>query len=304
MKQKLIAMISRGQYIFIGKNSCPTPCIPILCYHRFLPHYQEENSGILSTLPDVFESHMQMLSKHRFQSLTFHEYCDIAAGHREAPEKSVLLTVDDGYADVSIVAGPIAHKYHMKLNLLILAGETGQRTQLGTGTMSPFVNKSMKAYPDLWNTLSWVELKDLQETGVGIGLHGYTHTPLTLLGRNELLRDLEKSLALFREHLGFRSTVFGLPYGDPGSYSIQTLQLLFFLGFTVIFNTNPGRTRTPLTTLPVSRFVIEPHHYSEHVKHMVYGAYDWVGRGKSLWSSLCGSPLPSIAMAESDNLFP
>ena len=296
MKQKLISVISRGRHAWTPKKWCPNQDIPILCYHRFLPHYHERNTGVLSTLPEVFETHMQMLSEHRFQSLTLHQYSEIAAGHREPPEKSVLLTVDDGYADVALIACPIATKYRMNLNLLILAGETGKRTHQGTAILSPSVNKSMQTHSDLWDTLSWKALKHLQESGVGVGLHGYTHRALTILGKNELHMALKKSMALFKEHLKIRPIVFGLPFGDPTSYSVEILQVLFSMGFKVIFNTNPGRTCTPLQRLPVSRFVVEPHHKSEHVKHMVYGAYDWVGRVKGHLNNFCGSPLPSIAM--------
>ena len=104
----------RGKKKFIGKQ------IPVLAYHRVLPDFAETETPMYSVLPEQFGEQMKYLADHGFKSLSLDEYDEIVRGEREVPERAVMITFDDGYADIYSIAMPIAKYYCLKLNVFLV----------------------------------------------------------------------------------------------------------------------------------------------------------------------------------------
>ena len=76
--------------------------IPILMYHsisqRAAPNYRR-----FAVPPALFAAHMAYLNRHHYTSITVTQFITMRmAGSFSLPERPVILTFDDGFADLAI----------------------------------------------------------------------------------------------------------------------------------------------------------------------------------------------------------
>jgi peptidoglycan/xylan/chitin deacetylase (PgdA/CDA1 family) len=64
------------------------------------------------------------------------------------------------------------------------------------------------------NTITWAQVRELDDLGVEIGSHSMTHPHLTSLGQEELVREVRASKAVLEDKLGKPVTSFAYPYGE------------------------------------------------------------------------------------------
>lgn len=88
----------------------------ILAYHRVLdidePLYPFD-SELISASVREFERQMEYVSAH-YRVLTFHDLDEHEKNHIPLPDRSLIITFDDGYADNYENAFPILKKYNLK----------------------------------------------------------------------------------------------------------------------------------------------------------------------------------------------
>jgi len=93
----------------------------VLIYHRVadLPR----DPQLLAADPATFESHMQML-RERFHVMRLG---DLAEGlrHRSVPRRSVVVTLDDGYADNLHIALPVLARHGAPATVFVSSGYVG-----------------------------------------------------------------------------------------------------------------------------------------------------------------------------------
>jgi peptidoglycan/xylan/chitin deacetylase (PgdA/CDA1 family) len=61
--------------------------------------------------------------------------------------------------------------------------------------------------------LTWDQVGFLLEKGHILGLHGYDHTELNLLSKNQINDDFELSIELLNKRLSIKATSFAYPFG-------------------------------------------------------------------------------------------
>lgn len=264
--------------------------IPVLCYHRVLPDIIEDDSQSIYTIsPEQFESQMAFLADNGFTSLSLDEYALIAKGLRPVTERCVLITFDDGYADNYAIAWHIAQKYNIQMNLFICTGYLGQSSpiiMLPDGYLSAnsdFMRKN-EAYhkyhvtksSHLWRPLNWLELREMQNSGVQIGLHSHSHRNLSLLTSDEIIADITTGLTLIARQLGYQAKYFALPYGADENYTPEIISILKSFSFDLIFSTRLGRARLPSNRLPLPRILIHQQDDLRVFQRKLFGAYDLV----------------------------
>ena len=88
----------------------PAEKIPVLTYHKIVPAGTEFKSGLLIA-EDTFDAEMKYLHDKGFTTLTLDEFYDWYRGEIDVPEKSVVITFDDGYYGTYYLAYPIIKKY-------------------------------------------------------------------------------------------------------------------------------------------------------------------------------------------------
>src|SRR5699024_11972582 len=117
-----------------GEKKCMTSQnIPVLMY----PHVGPEG-GSLTVAVEHFEQQIRGLAKQGYHSLRADEIEAFFKGEA-VPEKSVVLTFDDGYLDNWVYAHPVLKKYGMTGIMFVitsLIGEDRKSTRLNSSHVS------------------------------------------------------------------------------------------------------------------------------------------------------------------------
>lgn len=106
----LLALLRRNYPAFMFDRH-PKPLqneIPVFTFH--------------SVEPRSFEEKLKFLSCNNYRTLTGEEFSAAIAGERDIPERSVLLTFDDGTATLWTVAYPLLRKYGFRAVSFIIPG--------------------------------------------------------------------------------------------------------------------------------------------------------------------------------------
>ncbi len=316
LKLLIAEMVSNLAWKLVYQKRQNNPfLIPILCYHRVLPEFlEDENDPIYTVLPEQFEAQMAFLAREGYDSLTLQEFAEIARGLKPLKKRSVIITFDDGYADVYAIAWPIARKYKIKLNLFVTTGFIGRAEPLmmtldgyyfetdvtSRQKSSDALRLHMNKYPHLWRPLNWQEIREMHEDGVGVGLHSHSHRNYASLRPEEIMADIASGQATFKKELGMNSDFFALPYGRYDSYRLETLPLFKRFQVHYIFGTRMGRVRLSRPQKILPRFFILQHDSLASFKRKLGGAYDCIG---SLWHHVnLFSPRKSMSARKSSTL--
>jgi peptidoglycan/xylan/chitin deacetylase (PgdA/CDA1 family) len=177
----------------------PGPGVPILCYHRFGPTPADS----MTVTTAVFQSHLRWLDDNGWKVIALK---DAVAALRSGkpPEKSVVITIDDGHKTVHSDVLPLMKARRMSVTLFIYP--------------SCISNASY--------AMTWAQLQECHETGLAdIEGHTYWH-PNFKIERKRLKPDefkafvktqLEKSRAVLQKRFGTAIDHLAWPFGiyDP-----------------------------------------------------------------------------------------
>ncbi len=177
--------------------------IPILTYHRFA----EECSSPLCMPSRTFDRQMRYLKENGYHVITAEELFAFLEYRRGLPQKSVLITMDDGYRSVYNVAYPILQKYGFKATIFIYTS---------------FVGVSKMA-------ITWDQLKEMKASGFTIGSHTVYHTDLTQPKEDEteqaflarIKEELFGSKKIIDRKLDQNTYLLAYPFGYYDQRSIQ-----------------------------------------------------------------------------------
>jgi peptidoglycan/xylan/chitin deacetylase (PgdA/CDA1 family) len=178
--------------------------IPVLTYHRFA-----ENCDSPLCMPAaIFELQMRYLKDNGYHVITAEQLLAFLEYREGVPQKSVLITMDDGYRSVYDIAYPILKKYGFSATLFIYTS---------------FVGVSRMA-------VTWEQLKEMQSNGFTIGSHSIYHSDLTRPKEGETQGDylarvkeeLYGSKKILDQHLGQNTYFLAYPFGYYDQRSIQT----------------------------------------------------------------------------------
>lgn len=225
-------------------------CVPVLMYHHVSP-----TAGIITTTPANFESQIAGLARHGYHALSAAEFAGFLAG-QPVPDKSVMITFDDGYLDNWVYAHPVLKKYGMKASLFLITGVIGEgeiRPVHGESLELPPIAGHMQAKAMLAAgttdpvMLRWSEVLAMREAGTfEFHSHTHTHTRWDLLAATReaalenMRQELSDSRATLQERLGFVSDHFCWPQGYFDSEYIALAQAAGFkyLHTTIAHNQN------------------------------------------------------------------
>lgn len=199
--------------------------ITILCYHQFTQNNTDTSKMVVSAAE--FNQQMQYLADNNYQVINLQQLYDFLQGQHELPDKSVLITVDDGYRSYLDVAYPILKKYKFSSTLFVYP---------------EFVGAGL--------ALDWDEINKLtQDPLVSIESHSKTHDSLQPDPKGESANHYQKRLYsevvetddIFEKRIGRRSSFFAYPYGNTSPQLIELLQANHYqLAFTVKKGGNPN----------------------------------------------------------------
>lgn len=246
-RSQCAAIISR----FDGRGADEDPVhentkLHVLMYHAVLEDGKSCNDWAVTE--STFREHMNWLTDHGYTSVLPSE---LAAG-MPLPEKAVLITFDDGYADNYTNAFPILQETGHKAAIALVTSYIGVRSEF----------------------MTWDMAKEMAASGI-VEFGSHTHSlhvhPGLRRQENEtregyearVFTDLEESIRLLEENLEERTLFIAFPHGIEDGWATEFVNAHFQVTLSA---TGPGNDVRPgvrgLTRYNVNE-QIPPSHYLE-----------------------------------------
>ena len=184
--------------------------LPVLMYHFFYDNvtYWPEDTNWLYI--NDFEEHLKYLTENDFYFPTWEEVEEYIDGTAKLPEKSVVITVDDGDASFFDLAVPMLQKYKVPATIFVITEWYGWR-----------YDKDM----------AYVNFQSHSHSMHEAGANGKGR--IVNWSKEEILEDIEKN----RNEIGY-ATVFCYPFGHYNDTAIEALKEA---GFKLAFTIEGGR---------------------------------------------------------------
>lgn len=153
---------------------------------------------------DRFNAHLRYLKKQGWHTALFRELDNVS----ELPEKTVVLTFDDGYADNYESAFLPLTENNMKATWFITTDCIGKHAQwMG----SPTTQTQM---------LTAEQLLQMEKAGMEIGSHTCSHPDLTTLSYQQQRVEMTQSKQVLEAIIHGKISSFAYPYGRYNNDSI------------------------------------------------------------------------------------
>lgn len=209
--------------------------IPVLMYHSVSNDKPTDKLASLRITMDSFLQQMEYLKNNNFTTLTLDELKDFIISNKQVPEKSVVLTFDDGYEDNYTNVYPILKKYGFKATIFI-------------ETSSVDNNKNM---------LTSAQLVELQQNGIDIESETAQDDKLASLSSVNQLKSMQNSKQYLEKLLNKTVNYISYPYG---SYNKDTLDAAAKAGYILGLSRDGKWTYKTDGNYKLSRVYVGPKH--------------------------------------------
>ena len=225
--------MTRAEFVAVTiALAAPPSGVPVFMYHHVNDTTPTSRIALGLTLPTAsFEAQLRYLAQKRISTITAAELVD-ALGRDQHPERSAVLTFDDGYADCATIVAPLLARYNARATFFVNAGTIGLR-----------------------NHLTWKDLRAMRKAGNEIGAHGERHLDLSTLSRNGQLHEAGDCVARIERYTGVRPISYAYA---SGAYNATTLAVMHEIGITSAWTEHTGyakdvRNRYEMPRLRVAR---------------------------------------------------
>jgi len=234
--RQLMFMFFLGTLCAFSAGSYGQSQAVILQYH----HISTKMPAVTSISPVDFQAHMQYLKDHNFTVLALNTVLDALKSGEELPDRTAVLTFDDGYRSVYEQAFPELKGLGWPFTIFVTPGLVGS-------------NASLYA--------NWDQLREMADSGALLANHTMTHP--YLLDRSPyrdeaawlqgVRAEIETAEAQILNESGQSHKILAYPYGefDPAIQALVTT-----LGYTAFAQNSgaiaPGSDFTALPRYPFS----------------------------------------------------
>lgn len=198
--------------------------IPIIMYHyvREVDKSVDPLGWNLSIDPEDFEKQLKYLKDNGYKSI---HLADLIDG--KVPEKSVVLSFDDGLTDFYTTALPLLEKYGFTASNGIITGMIGANEHMTVD-----------------------QIKACISAGIEITSHTVSHPDLSVSSEDTITQQITESRDYLEKMFGVAVTGFVYP---SGKYNDSVLRILEENGYKIAITTDHGEANLEnnnLLTLP------------------------------------------------------
>jgi peptidoglycan/xylan/chitin deacetylase (PgdA/CDA1 family) len=214
----------------------------VLAYHAIADSGGAGHFEPYGVRPEDFRQQVTLLRRLGCTFISVEELLHFLNGKDGLPRRPVLLSFDDGYANLLGNAVPVLQEYGIPAVVFAVSDRLGENND--------WVHAPGVARMPL---LSAEELKRLTAAGLEIGAHSRTHPRLPLLADPELEEEVGGSCRVLRQ-LGLGNVrTFAYPYGECSERVQQAVERS---GCSVGFTVQPGFVRSRSDPFRVPRIEI------------------------------------------------
>jgi len=218
--------------------------VPILLYHDF----SRTQTSKMKVLESSFEAQMRFLKENDYHVITLDRFLDFMEYKEQIPEKSVVITIDDGWKSLYTIAFPILKKYNFPATLFVYTDFVGGK-----------------------KALTWNQIKELAEYGFDIQCHTKTHRYLTKMKDEESFKGFFKSVEaeliypkkMLQKKINRDCNCLAYPYGKTSSLLAAMLKKH---GYRAAFTVTRGGNPFYLSNYNINRSAIYGHYDLEKFK--------------------------------------
>ena len=199
-------------------------------------------------LASEFAGQMRMLKRMGYTPIAFKTLAAARAGTESLPPKPVLLTFDDGYANLRQNVHPILRELGFVYTVFLVSEKVGKTND--------WVERDGYEPTPL---LSWAEIEEMQsEGGVEFEAHTATHPHLGDIPAAEARCEMVDSKDALEQRLNKPMNTLCYPYG---SFNEGVMDMAGEVGYTQAVTTEFGRVRGtdhPLRLPRISVYHVPP----------------------------------------------
>jgi peptidoglycan/xylan/chitin deacetylase (PgdA/CDA1 family)/GT2 family glycosyltransferase len=173
---------------------------PILMYHAIGSRDEPASRYILPVAR--FARQMALLKFLGYRVISLEEYLDCLVKFRLAPERSLVITLDDGYLDNFQFAFPVLGRYRFTATIFVVSGGMGSTNQWDEG--SPLTGRPV---------MTVLQARQLHHAGISSGAHTCSHPTLTEIPLEQSVQEIQGSKDEMERELGVPVTTFAYPHG-------------------------------------------------------------------------------------------
>lgn len=190
-----------------------TKTVPVLMYHSIAT----EAGNILRVPKEKFDEQMKWLVDNGYSTITLDEAYTAVSEKEEIPEKSVVITFDDGYIDNYQNALPILQKYNLTGTVFMITDR---------------IDDEANGY------LTASQLKEMDSSAIKVESHTVDHEDLDSLSFDKQLEELKNSKQTLEELLNKEINFIAYP---TGKYNDDTIKAAKEAGYKMCFKMNGGQ---------------------------------------------------------------
>ena len=206
--------------------------LPIAMYHQLTK--DSSKSGKYDLTVEQFENDLIFLKSMGYKTINLSQLLEYSNGKGDLPEKSIMITFDDGCETLYAYALPLLKKYGFCAVGFVVGALADEYTENGDHNLS-------------YSYLNWEEIKELCDGGViDIQSHSY-NLHKNSEGRSGmkkkkseslkqycefLTEDMAKMKIRMKEHIGKEPYAIAYPFG---SFSEETKDIIRNYGFKMAF---------------------------------------------------------------------
>ena len=219
-------MLSISKSFGINLNTLNTEeGVTSLMYHRF-----DENKYPSTNIKnEIFIEHLKEINNSEIEFITFEKFEEIIK--TGIKKNYLLLTIDDAFKSFYLNAWPILKNKKIPFILFVNTEAIGKN-----------------------GYMTWEQIREVTSSNlVTIGNHSHTHEYLIDWKDSEIKSDLETSIKIFKEELGYSPEIFSYPFGE---YSSNLKKIVSDFNFKFAFGQHSGVIDPTKDFLELPRFPI------------------------------------------------
>lgn len=173
--------------------------LPVLTFHSI-----DQSRSIISFSPELFKKIISTLKSNHYKALSLGDVVAWLKGEKDIPERSVVITFDDGLENVYHEAFHILEEAGFTATLFLTTGYAGKTNSWPT---------QISGIPEM-KMLNWSQIKEMAKSVFDIEAHTQTHPFLSRISKEDVYDEIVGSKVEIENRVGKKVNFFAYPYGD------------------------------------------------------------------------------------------